>query len=527
VTSPEVPHSQRADADSLVIGAPHGEEVAVVPWPLLIRERIRRRAASSDRYRWWVLVVVLAGLLSSNVLFTVFVVALPRVAAGLTTTVATATWVVTAPMLAVAVFVPLGGKLSDRWGHRRVYLIGLTGSVGVALLSALSPNIATLIFARALGGVAGAGLGASSMALVLALFPKGERVKAMGWWALVGAGGPVLGVAIGGVLIQSIGWRSLFLLEILLGSIALALALLVLPEHGAGQKRVVPGTSLDWPGAILVITAVGSLLFGLNRGPLLGWGSDFVVGAFTLSFLAALLLVAVELRAQDPLVPLHYMRRGSFSFPIVAQVLSNFAYMGGFFLAPLLLEQVYGHGESAAGLLVIPRPLSFSLIAPVAGYVAVRVGERAAAVTGTLAVVVSMGLFASTGQGGGILLVELALVMSGIGMGIASPSIAASVSNVVDQDALGTASATQQLMVQIATVAGIQVMQTVQESAAKRPGTDLLSSFHAAFIVGGAVALVGVAFATRVRSTVRIRKPATATSEIEGFGGLAEERVTA
>ena len=117
------------DPDRLMYGTPHGEELAVVPWPLLIRERIHRRARSSDRYHWLVLAVVLAGLLSSNVLITVFVVALPSVASGLHTSVATITWVVTAPMLAVAVAVPLAGKLSDRWGHRRLYLVGMIGNV--------------------------------------------------------------------------------------------------------------------------------------------------------------------------------------------------------------------------------------------------------------------------------------------------------------------------------------------------------------------------------------------------------------
>ncbi len=463
-----------------------------------------------------VLAVVLAGLLSSNVLFTVFVVAIPRVAAGLHTSVATTTWVVTAPMLGVAVFVPLAGKLSDRFGHRLLFLIGMVGNLIVAVLSALAPNIGFLIAARALGGVVGAGLGASSMALVLAMFDKGDRVKAMGWWALVGAGGPVFGVAIGGVLIESIGWRSLFLLEMALGAVALVFALLVLPEHGAGQHRAAVGTRLDWPGAALVITAVGSLLFALNRAPLLGWTSDIVLGSFALSLVAAAVLLVVERRAADPLVPLHYLARASFSFPIASQMLSNFAYIGGFFLAPLMLEQVYGRGESAAGLLVIPRPLSFALIAPLAGYVAVRVGERTAAVVGSTAVVASMAFFAATTQSGGILLVEVGLLLSGIGMGIATPSVAASVANVVDQDALGTASATQQLMVQIATVAGIQVVQTVQESAAGQSGTSLLASFHTAFLVGGAVAVAGVLCALRVRSTVRA--PTRAVSDLTAIG---------
>jgi EmrB/QacA subfamily drug resistance transporter len=494
-----------SDPDELVYGAGGGEEFAVVPRPLLLRERVHRRARESDRYRWLVLAVTLSGLLSSNILFTVFVVSLPKVAASLHTTVPTVTWVVTGPLLAVAVMAPLAGKLSDRWGHRRFYLIGMVNLLVVATLSAAAPNVGVLIFARVLGGAVGAGLGASSMALVLGAFDRGDRVKAMGWWSLVGAGGPVLGVAIGGPIIQTIGWRWMFVLEIFIGAIALLLALLVLPEHASGRVRTASGgPPLDVAGAVLVVVSVGSLLFGLNRGPVLGWRSAFVLGAFVLSGVTGFVLVFVERRVQDPLVPLKYLKQRNFAFPIGAQMFSNFAYLGGFFLSPLLLEEVYGHGESAAGLLVIPRPLTFSLVAPVAGYVAVRIGERSAAVTGTVCVVLSMGVFALTGKNTGVALVEVALVLSGVGLGVSSPSIASSMANVFDQSALGTAAATQQLMTQISTVAGIQVIQTVQSSQAHgRHGYALLPSFHIAFIVGGIVAVGGVICAAFVRSAER------------------------
>jgi MFS family permease len=534
---PEHSHDTAQDPDRLMLGTPHGEELAVVPWPILIREKVHRRARSSDRYRWWVLAVVLAGLLSSNVLFTVFVVALPSVASGLHTSVSTITWVVTAPMLAVAVSVPLAGKLSDRFGHRRFFLIGMTGNVAVAVLSALSPDAGALIAARALGGVVGAGLGASSMALVLSMFDSGDRVKAMGWWSMVGAGGPVLGVAVGGFIIESIGWRAMFVLEMALGGVALVLAAMVLPEHGFGQRRVHTDARteahteahtdahpaahtdahpaahteahtarmppLDIWGAVLVVASVGSLLFGLNRAPVVGFSGPLVIGSFCVAVVAGVALFMVERRAADPLVPFRYLRRRNFILPLGAQALAQFAYMGAFFLTPLMLEQVYRYGESTSGLLVIPRPLSFAVLAPVAGYVAVKVGERTTAVLGTFAVVASMVCYSLTASSHGVALVEIALVLSGFGMGVASPSISASIANVVDQDALGTASAMQQLVVQIATVAGIQVFQTVQESTVGVGRSQLLGSFHIAFIAGGCVAIVGVIFAVGLHSTVR------------------------
>ncbi len=355
-------------------GTPHGEELAVVPWPLLIRERIHRRARSSDRYHWLVLAVVLAGLLSSNVLITVFVVALPSVASGLHTSVATITWVVTAPMLAVAVAVPLAGKLSDRWGHRRLYLVGMIGNVAVAVMSALAPDAGALIAARALGGLVGAGLGASSMALVLSMFESGDRVKAMGWWSMVGAGGPVLGVAIGGFIIQSIGWRAMFLLEMVLGAIALVLALAVLPEHGAGQQRTEGhGPPLDTLGAVLVVATVGSLLFALNRAPVVGFSGGLVIGAFCLSAVAGMVLVMVERRAEDPLVPFRYLKkeelRPAARCAGVRQISRTWEASSS---RRCMLEQVYRYGESTSGLLVIARPLSFAFFAPVGG---IRGGE--------------------------------------------------------------------------------------------------------------------------------------------------------
>jgi MFS family permease len=458
------------------------------------------------RHRGLILAVTLTGLLSSNILFTVFAVALPQVAKGLLGSsspraLATITWVVTAPLLAVAVASPLAGKLSDRMGHRRVYLVGMGSNFSVAVLSALSPDAGSLIAARALGGLVGAGLGASSMAIVLGMYEPHERVKAMGWWSLVGAGGPVLGVAVGGVLIHAIGWRSLFLLEGLVALVALALAAKLLPSHGQGQRlvdsRAVP---LDVLGAIVVTGTVGSALFALNRGPVLGWSSPVVAAAYVVCVLGAVATVAVESRAVDPIVPLHYLRRRNFLFPVTALVCSNSAYMGGFLLSPLLIEQVYGHGEAAAGLLVVPRPLTFSLIAPIAGYAAAKLGERTLAVFGAICVAASMVTYTLTTDRS-LVLVELALVLSGAGMGVAAPAIGASVANVVDQDALGVASAAQQLLLQLSTVAGIQVLETVQAASAHGQSSALLHSFHVAFVVGATVAVLAVPCAAMLRST--------------------------
>lgn len=468
------------------------------------------RARNSKRYKWWVLWVSLSGLLATNLLFTVFVVALPQVARGLHTSVATITWVVTGPLLSFAVVAPLAGKAGDLWGHKRLFLTGIALEALVAVMSATAPSAGVLIAARTVGGLVGASVGAGSMALVLSVFDANERVKALGFWSLVGAGGPVLGVAIGGPVIEAFGWRAMFALQAPLLLLAAALALSVLPERAAHRERA-PGTrlELDWAGAVSIATCVGAFLFALNRGPEWGWRSPAVIGAFAVSLLAGGSFYSSERRAKEPILPLHYLRRRNFVFPVAAQGFSNFAYLGGFFMAPLLLEECFGfaHRQGIVGFLVMPRPLVFSAIAPIAGYFAVRAGERTASVAGTVAVVASMAVFTVVERSTGLALVEVGLVLSGAGLGISAPSLSASVANEFEARDLGAASASMQLVSQVGTVAGIQVMQTVQAAALAashgRGESALLGSFHAAFAVGAAVAVLAVVGAALSRSTNR------------------------
>jgi MFS family permease len=388
------------------------------------------------------------------------------------------------------------GRAGDVRGHKRIYLFGMVGAVVAAVLSALAWSAESLIAARVLGGIEGAATGAASMAMIFKAFPPEDRVKAMGYWSLVGAGGPVIGVVIGGFVIQHVGWRWIFAAQVPLILGALALALVVLPD----TDRVSRGR-VDRAGAVTLTAAVVAVLFALNRGTEWGWSHPAVVTSFVVAPLAALAFVGVERRAGEPLLPLHYLRRGNFSFAIGAQALSNFAYLGGFVLAPLLLAKVYGYEEDRIALLVISRPLTFSITAPIAGYLAVRWGERSSAVTGTVAVMLSMLVFATLDQGSSDLLIIAALALSGIGLGISSPSIAASLGNAVDDDNLGIASAASQVMTQVGVVAGIQLMVTVQASRVGAAG--LVGSFRDAYLLGAGVCLLGVVCAAFLRSEAR------------------------
>jgi MFS family permease len=406
----------------------------------------------------------------------------------------------------------------------------MAAGLAVSLASATAPSAAVLVASRTIGGATGALVGASSMALVMHEHEGAERVRALGWWSLVGAGGPVLGVAIGGPLVQALGWRALFVVQLPLAATATLLAARLLPARAASvgaaargparrgsARHAAPGieaararpSELDWLGMGLVTVAAAALLIGLNRGPEWGWSSPAVVGSLCMALVAAVGFVAAEGRAANPVLPRSKLVDRAFVAPLGAQLFTNFAYMGGFFLAPLLLEQVYGASESAAGLLSIPRPLVYALIAPFAGRVAARVGERRAAVAGTAVVAVSMVVFVLAGRRA-LGVAELGLVLAGAGMGIATPPLGAAVANAVDREELGVAAAAQQLTSQVGTVAGIQVMQTAQASASRAfgaGGAGLLGAFHAAFGVGALAAAAGVAFAAALPLVRRATQP--------------------
>lgn len=476
--------------EPFVSDAPGGEEVPVVAWPLLFRHRISHRVRSSDHYPWWVLVTVLAGLFATGFTITIMAVSLKDIAHDLGSSETALTWVVTGPFLALALTMPLFGKLGDLHGHRRVYLLGFAGFTVGAALTAFAWSGAALIAIRVLGSIPGAATGPTSMALIMRAFPEDDRVKAMGWWALVGAGAPVIGLVAGGPLVDAVGWRWIFVAQVPLSLIALVVGVLVL--HETPRRERVP---IDVAGAVALGVAVVAVLLGLTLGAQVGWGNPAVVGLLLLAPVALWMFVRVERRATEPILPLGFFRHRDFTASLVAQGSSNFAYMGGFIITPLLMENRFAFSVAATSLAMVCRPLANSLASPSGGYLAARVGERPTAIAGMLMIAVSMVLFAFAASAGLVALVFFALVLSGIGLGGSAPSLITVVANTVDAEDLGVANAAQQMVAMIGTVAGIQVLSMIQG------GSEDAAPFTAAYLVGGAIAVVGVVAASFVRSS--------------------------
>lgn len=459
------------------------------------RSALADRVAASERARWFILGTALFGLFAVGVSVTLLSVSLGTISRDLGSSTGTLTWVVTGPMLGFAVAGPAFGKIGDLYGHRRVYLVGLTGAAVFALLTGLAPNAIALIAFRLLGATIGSATSPTSMAMLNQLFPE-RRAQAMGFWSLVTAGGPVLGVVVGGPAVDAFGWRVIFFAQAPVIALAVIVCWLILPETARRHD-----ITFDVRGTVLLSSGAVTLILAINQGPALGWGHPFVIGGFVATPVLLAAFARWERRVAHPLLPLHYLGRRNFSVAIGAQMLTNVAYTGGFVLTPLLLEEALGYSTSKTGLVSIARPLAFAVAGPLSGSWSVRLGERTLAVFGACCVAASMVGLASVDPGSTTLVIVVALALSGIGLGSLSPSMAASVANSVEPHDLGVAGAAQQMLNQIGSVTGFQVLHSIQ--AQTEASSGLVGSYRNAYLTGAVVAVSGAVVAGFVHNSRR------------------------
>lgn len=441
--------------------------------------------------------VTLFGFFSTGFLITIVSASLPRIAEDLGASDASSTWVLTGAMLTFGICTPLMGRLSDLWSYRRMYIIGLGVSSVLAILIALSWNIASLVAFRVLWAVAGAASGPAAMALIMRSFPPPERVRAMGWWSFVAAGAPVLGVVAGGPAVEAFSWRVVFAAQAPLSIAAIALGIIFLPPDRPGSPA-----RLDVAGSVLAGLTVGLLMFAVNRGAEWGWGHPAVVGSLLATPVAAALFVRAEKRADSPLLPLHFLKNRNFTAPVICHVMASFAYMGGFFITPFLLQRVFGFSVTRTGFFMLPRPVAFTVAAPLAGALAVRIGERSTISAAVTAMGVSMACLAAGAAGRNDAAIIAGLVLSGVALGSASPSLSSIVANAVPPDYLATAGATSNLSSTVGAVIGMESLRSV---AATAGGTS--TAYGLAYAAGGLVAFLALAPALMIRSFQRAAMP--------------------
>ncbi|GAA3371346.1 MFS transporter [Streptomyces sannanensis] len=426
---------------------------------------------------------------------TVLNVALPSMQRELHATVAGMQWTIDAYTLVLASLLMLAGSTADRIGRRKVFGAGLVVFSLGSLLCSLAPSLEALVAFRMVQAVGGSMLNPVAMSIITNTFtdPR-ERARAIGaWGATVGismAAGPL----VGGLLVESVGWRSIFWINLPVGLAALLLTFRYIPESRAPRPR-----RPDPVGQLLVIVMLGSLTYAIIEAPVSGWTSPPIVGCATLSLLALLCLLRYEPRRPEPLIELRFFRSAPFSGAVVIAV-SAFAALGGFlFLNTLYLQEVRGLSALSAGLHLLPMAAVTFIGSPLSGRIVGNRGPRLPLAVAGTAMATCAVLFALSTSERSTALLFTGYVLFGIGFGMVNAPITNTAVTGMPSAQAGVAAAVASTSRQIGQTLGVAVIGAVLASGVH--GSAFRSSFATAsapawWIIAGCglmVLLVGLA----------------------------------
>jgi EmrB/QacA subfamily drug resistance transporter len=454
---------------------------------------------TDSRARWLALYVLCLGSLMIVLDVTIVNVALPSIRRDLGFSETSLAWVVNAYLLTYGGCLLLGGRLGDIFGHRRLFLAGITLFTLASLACGLATSQATLVVARAVQGVGGAVASAVSLSLMMTLFTEtGERAKAMGVFGFVASGGGSIGVLLGGTLTNSFDWHWIFLVNAPIGVVVILLSRRLLPPGvvAGGERR------LDLAGAVTVTAALMLAVYAIVNGNQAGWGSARTVGILAASAALLALFISIEARVASPLMPLRLFRRRSVAVANVVGVLWAAAMFAWFFLSALYLQLVLGYTPLQVGLSFLPSNLimgAFSL--GLSAKIVMRFGIRAPLGVGFVIAAAGLALFVRAPVDGSFVTDVLpSMVLLGFGAGIAfNPVLLAAMSEVEPTEA-GLASGVVNTAFLMGGALGLAILASLAASRtdhlrASGEGalTALTGGYHAAFLVGALFALAAAA----------------------------------
>ena len=417
------------------------------------------RITSSPNYKWWAYGAVAIGMLISVADQTGINIALPQISEHFAADIPSVQWVTLGYSLATSAMLMPMGRLSDMIGRKEVYLIGYAGFIILAFVGGLSQNLAFLIAAKILQGIASAGVQANSMALITEVFPASERGKAMGLYMTIIGTGAISGPIIGGLIVSNFGWRWVFFGGIPFGIIAMISAALALKNRTQQQGGGGRG-SFDWMGAALSSAALVAFLLAMTNAWRLGWDSPPIVAGFAAAVILVAAFIVWELRVSDPMLDMSLFRNRVFSLAISARFAQ---FMGGsaiFFLMPFYLIQGLGYPASQAALLMIPGSLCLAVVAPLAGRLSDRFGTRWIAAAGMVFSAAGMFNLSLLGTEAPAWQIILGVFLSGLGMATFSSPNTSAIMGSLTPDKYGIVSGFVNLARTSANVTGIALSTT-------------------------------------------------------------------
>ena len=404
-------------------------------------------SAPSISRRWWVTLNVAIGIFMSTLDASIVNLSLPTIIRSLDTQLSTVAWVVTAYLIIITGCLLLMGRLADLFGQRKTYLLGFFAFTVGSALCGISPTIHFLIGSRVIQGLGASALMAIGPAIITTAFPEKDRGKALGMVGSIVSVGFLTGPLVGGFLIEHLGWRSIFFVNLPVGVAGICLSSIILEGKGASGK-----VRLDLWGALLIFISITSLLLSLNR---LGKGWLFMC------LLSFGLFILVEHRASSPLVDLHLFRRRLFTSSIGASILSFSMNGAHTFVIPFFLQNILEFSPSKVGMLIFPVALTVMVVAPLGGRFSDRVGVAIPATMGLILTSFAVLSFIFLKTPVNDYEIILRQVIFGIGLGLFNPSNNSAIIGSLPREKVGLASSFLALSRNLGIVMGVAIAEMV------------------------------------------------------------------
>jgi EmrB/QacA subfamily drug resistance transporter len=471
-----------------------------------------RPARSTPAQRW---VLALSALASFIVVLDMLVVAtaLPAIQRDLGASLEDLEWTVNAYTLSFAVLLMTGSALGDRYGRRRLFAIGLGLFAAASAACALSTDASALIAARAVQGAGAAMIMPVALGLLNGAFPPERRGWATGIYGSVTGLAAIVGPVLGGLITEHIAWQWIFWLNVPIAMVAILLVL-----RRIGEIRG-PGGALDLPGLVLAAGSALGVTWALVRGNAAGWSSAETLSTLLGGVVFGVLFVIRELRARTPMLPLRLFRSPAFSAGNAAVFFINASLTSAIFFTAQFHQVALGHGAVEAGLRLLPWGVAPFLIAPRAGALTDRIGERPLIIAGTLLLGIGMGWIALiSGPSVGYVPTAVAMTVGGIGFSLALPAVTKSVVSRVAAQDIGRASGTFSTTRQLGGAFGVAVTGAVFAAAGSYASASVFSDGYVAAIgVSAALAFAGTVAGIVLPGRRRVA-PATITAPSHNQG---------